>query len=125
MAVSLEARVPILDHRIVEFSWRLQRHHKIRDGAGKWLLRQVLHSLVPPEITDRPKMGFSPPVGAWLRGNLRPWAEDLLAPDRLGREGFFAPAALRGAWRRLQEGHGELALGLWAVVQFQAWLHAS
>jgi asparagine synthase (glutamine-hydrolysing) len=125
MAVSLEARVPILDHRIVEFSWRLQRHHKIRDGAGKWLLRQVLHSLVPPEITDRPKMGFSPPVGAWLRGNLRPWAEDLLAPDRLGREGFFEPAALRGAWRRLQEGHGELALGIWAVVQFQAWLHAS
>ncbi len=124
MAVSLEARVPILDHRVVEFSWRLPKRFKIREGQGKWLLRQVLYSVVPRSIVERPKMGFTPPVGAWLRGDLRDWAEALLEEDGLRHDGLFDPATLRATWMRFQHGHADLALSLWSVLQFQAWLHA-
>ncbi|HTR22002.1 MAG TPA: asparagine synthase (glutamine-hydrolyzing) [Gemmatimonadales bacterium] len=121
MAVSLEARVPILDHRVVEFSWRLPRAWKLCDGVGKWLLRQVLYRYIPRDLVDRPKVGFSVPIDTWLLGPLRSWAEDLLAPERLGVEGVLRPEPITRAWRRFQGGDGSLALGLWAVLMLQAW----
>lgn len=121
MAVGLEARVPLLDHRVVELAWRLPRAFKARDGEGKWILRRVLHRHVPPPLVDRPKMGFSVPVGAWLRGPLRPWAEDLLAADALRRGGLVDPAPVRAAWAEVLAGRGRAELAVWAVLVFQAW----
>ena len=121
MAVGLEARVPILDHRVVELSWRLPRHLKVRGGEGKWVLRRILDRHVPPALTDRPKMGFSVPIGDWLRGPLRPWAEDLLAADALGRSGLIDPAPVRAAWADVLAGRGRGELAVWAVLVFQAW----
>ena len=120
MAVSLEVRVPILDYRLVEFSWRLPRQMKIRDGESKWLLRQVLYRQVPRPLVDRPKVGFSVPVAQWLRRDLRSWAEGhFMAPDP---HGVLDTAELRKMWRRFDEGHTELALGLWAVLMLRAWM---
>lgn len=120
MAVSLEVRAPLLDHRIVEFSWRLPPSLKLRGTLGKWVLRQVLYRRVPREIVERPKMGFSVPIDRWLRGPLRMWAEDLLSPQALGRSGLD-PAAIVRAWRDLLEGRRRAGAGLWAVIMFQAW----
>jgi asparagine synthase (glutamine-hydrolysing) len=121
MAVSLEVRVPLLDHRVVEFAWRLPATLKIRDGQTKWLLRQVLHRYVPAALVDRPKMGFSVPIDRWLQGPLRGWAEDLLAPERLRRGGMLAPGPVRRAWDRFKEGRTARGHGLWALLMFQAW----
>jgi asparagine synthase (glutamine-hydrolysing) len=121
MAVSLEVRVPILDHRVVEFSWRLPRRFKIRDGRGKWVLRQVLYRHVPAALVDRPKVGFSVPIDQWLRGPLRAWAEDMLAPERLARDELLRAAPIRKAWSDFQAGGGRAGLGLWAVLMYQAW----
>jgi asparagine synthase (glutamine-hydrolysing) len=121
MAVSLEARVPILDHRVVEFAWRLPAALKVRHGEGKWLLRQILHRWVPKALVDRPKAGLSVPIDRWLRGPLREWAEDLLAPDILAKDGILEPEAIVRTWRRFQSGEGHDAPGLWAVLMFQAW----
>jgi asparagine synthase (glutamine-hydrolysing) len=121
MAVSLEARVPILDHRVAEFAWRLPRALKIRDGQGKWLLRQVLYRHVPKEMVDRPKVGFSVPIGSWLRGPLREWAEDLLAPTSLQRTGIVRSEPVRRAWAEFQNDPGRSGQGIWALVMFQAW----
>jgi asparagine synthase (glutamine-hydrolysing) len=121
MAVSLEMRVPLLDHRLVEFAWRLPAHMKIRDGQGKWLLRQLLYRLVPRDIVDRPKMGFSVPLDHWLRGELCPWAEELLSVEQLERDGVLHAAPIRRAWSELKGGRSEHALGLWSVLVFQAW----
>jgi asparagine synthase (glutamine-hydrolysing) len=123
MAVSLEARVPLLDHRVVEFGWRLKAHHKIRDGRGKWLLRQVLYDLVEPELVDRPKVGFSVPLGDWLRGPLRGWAENIILSGSTERDGFLRLANTRPAWDRLKSGDDEPALALWAVLMFESWRH--
>jgi asparagine synthase (glutamine-hydrolysing) len=122
MAVSLEARVPILDHRVVEFSWRLRPEHKVRDGQGKWILRQVLYRRVPKELVDRPKVGFTVPIADWLRGELRPWAEEWLSPVRIQAQGLLNGNAVGRAWHSFQNGESGLGTGLWAVVMLNAWL---
>ncbi|HEV2122971.1 MAG TPA: asparagine synthase C-terminal domain-containing protein, partial [Chloroflexota bacterium] len=125
MAVSLEARVPFLDHEVVEFAWRLPPAYKFRDGQGKWILRQVLSRYLPNHLQERPKMGFGVPIGQWLRGPLREWAESLLATDRIRAEGFLAPDAVRGKWEEHQTGRRNLDHQLWAVLMFQAWLETN
>ena len=122
MGVSLETRVPLLDHRLVEFAWQVPMHQKIRGGQTKWLLRQVLYRHVPRHLIERPKQGFGVPLDQWLRGPLRAWAESLLDENRLRQEGFLSPLVIRKAWARHL--HGNIANGhrLWSVLMFQAWL---
>ena len=122
MAASLELRVPLLDHRIVEWAWSLPPAAKVRGGQGKWVLRQVLDRYVPKDLVDRPKMGFDPPLAAWLRGPLREWAEALLDSDRLAAEGWFHPAPVRAQWEEHQAGDRNHDYRLWAVLMFQAWI---
>ena len=122
MAVSLEARCPLLDRRVVEFAWRLPTAFKIRDGKGKWLLRRVLGRYLPEDLFERPKHGFNVPIGAWLRGPLREWAGDLLAEPRLRREGFLDPVRVQARWREHLGGRRDHACELWAVLMLQAWL---
>ena len=125
MAVSLEARVPLLDHRVAALAWRLPLAMKIRDGEKKWLLRRVLDRYVPRAIMERPKMGFALPLGDLLRGPLRPWADDLLAPDRLDADGLLDPAAVARLRADHDAGHPAVEYGLWNVLMFQAWRDAT
>jgi asparagine synthase (glutamine-hydrolysing) len=119
MAVSLEARVPILDHRVVEFSWRLPRRFKVRDGRGKWILREILYKHVPRVLVDREKMGFSVPLAKWLSGPLRNWAGDLLLSHESGE--FLQTMPVSREWDRFLAGDSTNAAGIWAVVMFRAW----
>ena len=122
MAVSLETRAPFLDRDVVEFAWTLPMSMKLRDGRGKWILRLLLDRYVPRELVDRPKMGFSIPLDAWLRGPLREWAGEHLAEDRLRREGFLNVAPIQTTWAKHLRGEGSFGYRLWSVLMFEAWM---
>jgi asparagine synthase (glutamine-hydrolysing) len=125
MGVGLEARTPLLDHRVVEWAWRVPLSMKLRHGRGKWILREVLSRYVPPALIERPKMGFGLPVGEWLRGPLRPWAEALLDERVLQQDGYFDPAPIGEVWQTHLRGDRQETDRLWAVLMFQAWLRAT
>ena len=122
MATSLETRVPMLDHRLVEFAWQLPLNLKIRQGQGKWLLRQVLYRHVPKELIERPKMGFGIPLDQWLRGPLKDWAEQLLDSRLLDQQGYFRTEVIRSMWLQHLSGSHNWQYHLWNVLMFQAWL---
>ena len=122
MGASLEVRAPYLDHRVVEFVWSLPFRLKLRRGEGKWILRRLLSRYAPASLIQRPKMGFAVPVGEWLRGPLKDWAEHLLTESRLREEGFFHANSIREKWEQHASGERDWQYCLWAVLMFQAWL---
>lgn len=122
MAVSLETRAPFLDHRVADLAARIPLGLKIRGGRGKYILRQLLYGLVPRGLVDRPKAGFAIPIGHWIKGPLRPWAEELMDEPLMRRQGFFDPAIVRGRWREHLSGQRDSAAALWPILMFQAWL---
>jgi asparagine synthase (glutamine-hydrolysing) len=121
MAVALEVRVPLLDHRLVELSWRLPLKFKVRGGTGKWILRQIAYKYVPRDLLERPKMGFGVPVDEWLRGPLKEWAGDLLSPAELKRVGLLDPTPIAKKWTEHQAGARNWQHFLWNVLMFEAW----
>jgi asparagine synthase (glutamine-hydrolysing) len=124
MSCSLETRVPFLDHRVVELAWRLPFGMKVKGNISKWALRQILYNYVPRELIERPKAGFAVPVGQWIRGPLRDWAEELLNEQELHKQGYLNPTPIRQRWAEHLSGRKEHTQSLWAVLMFQAWLKA-
>ncbi|MEM9280763.1 MAG: asparagine synthase (glutamine-hydrolyzing) [Verrucomicrobiota bacterium] len=122
MSVGLEARVPLLDHRVVEFAWSLPMEYKIRNGRGKWVLRKVLEQYLPERLINRPKMGFGIPIGEWLRGDLRDWAESLLDDNEMMDQGILDPSPIRKIWGQHLSGDADWQYLLWDVLMFQAWI---
>jgi len=125
MGVSLETRVPFLDHRVIEFAWRIPLSMKIREGKGKWILRQLLYNYVPRELIERPKSGFAVPIDSWLRGPLRDWAESLLGVQRVNQEGYFDHAEIEVKWREHLSGKKNWQYHLWNILMFQSWLEST
>lgn len=122
MAVSLESRIPLLDHRVVEMAWRIPLSMKVKQGKGKWLLRRLLYKYVPPELVERPKKGFGVPIDHWLRGPLKDWAAELLAPQRIQSQGYLNPVVVQRAWQEHQEQIKDWHYWLWDLLMFQLWL---
>jgi asparagine synthase (glutamine-hydrolysing) len=122
MHASLESRAPLLDHRVAEFAFSMPQRFLIRDNVGKWALRRLLDRYVPSRLIDRPKAGFSIPLGDWLRGPLREWAEELLSPTTLASEGYLDVSKVNAIWREHQLGTFDRSLQIWNVLMFQAWL---
>lgn len=122
MGVSLEGRIPFLDHRVVELSWRLPLEVKLREQQSKWILRQVLYKYVPRGLIERPKMGFGIPLGKWLRGPLKEWAEDLLSTSRIEKQGLLRVEPIRSKWKEHLLGKKNWQYLLWDVLMFQAWM---
>ncbi|HBP28936.1 MAG: asparagine synthase (glutamine-hydrolyzing) [Advenella sp.] len=122
MAVSLETRVPLLDHRVYEFAWSLDEKYKLRGNDSKWILKQLLYRHVPPQMLDRPKKGFSVPMGQWLRGPLRQWGEQLLALPRLEAQNLLDAQRVREVWMQHQSGQVDNSARLWGILMLQAWL---
>jgi len=125
MGVGLETRIPFLDHRVAELAWRLPLDIKIRNGKGKWPVRQVLYKYVPRELIDRPKTGFAIPVGQWIRGPLHEWAADLLNESRIRNDGYFNPIMVKEMWDQHQSGRKDWSSRLWAILIFNAWLNCN
>jgi len=124
MAVSLETRVPFLDHRVAELAARIPLDLKVRDGRGKHLVRKLLYGMVPRELVERPKAGFALPVGEWIKGPLRPWAEDLLNPEIIKSQGWFDADMIASRWRQHLSGQRDSTAAIWAILMFQSWLEA-
>jgi asparagine synthase (glutamine-hydrolysing) len=122
MSASLETRAPFLDHRVAEFAWGLPTNMKIREGSSKWLVRQLLYKYVPKDLIERPKQGFGVPIGEWLRGPLRDWAEYHLAEPRLREQGFLYAEPIRLRWKDHLKGRRNWQHFLWNVLMFQVWL---
>ena len=122
MGVSLETRAPFLDHRVVELAARIPIEQKINNGKGKQILRKILYQYVPRELIERPKQGFGIPLGDWLRGPLKDWAEDMLNQDKLENEGFFSPSIVRKTWREHLKGKRNWEHKIWNLLMFQSWL---
>jgi asparagine synthase (glutamine-hydrolysing) len=125
MSCGLETRVPLLDHRIVEFAWSLPDSIKYHGCVGKWPLKQLLYRHVPQDLVNRPKMGFAVPINHWFRGELRDWAEDLLDESKLAQQGYFDPKPIRKEWRTHLSGRKDRHYGLWTILMFQDWLNSN
>ncbi len=123
MSVGLETRTPFTDPEVMAFAWQLPLNMKIHQGKGKWLLRQLLYRYVPQNLIERPKAGFSAPLGDWLRGSLKRWAADLLSTDTLKRQGYFNPATVEKIWQIHQSNRRDMEHQLWSILMFQSWLN--
>ena len=125
MASSLETRVPFLDHKLIEYVWKIPQSLKLNNGQGKWILKKILNQYVPNDLTDRPKMGFGVPIETWLRGPLKEWAEDLLNEERLKQEGYFDPKVVRDKWNEHITGKRNWKSSLWGILMFQSWIDSN
>ena len=122
MAVSLETRLPFMDHRLIEFAWTLPNEYKYKNGRTKWILKEVLNKYIPKKLYDRPKQGFGIPINEWLKGSLREWAEELLNEQKLKEQGYFDAIKIREKWMQHQSGKSNWQHQIWNILMFQSWL---